>query len=367
MTPHHHSPTRAFLLLPLLVLLTTGLAAQEKAAPWYESITVSGFVSAAGTYNLGRPDTGVNSYRVFDQKDNSFTVDVYELSFKRDAVEAGSAGFRVDLAAGASVPRVSRSAGLGGDIDLQQMYVTWVAPLGNGLRLDLGKFVTPHGYEVIEGTDGFNDNYSRSFLFGYAIPFTHTGLRASYAFSPSFSLMAMAINGWDNAVDNNQSKTVGGQVFVSPAGGVSLYGSIIYGPERDGNNSDNRMVLDVCASWAATDALTVACNVDNGSEAGLVNGESATWTGVAGYLRYAFNDRFALALRGELFNDADGARTGVAQKLTEFTVTPEYRPAPHLILRAEFRMDLSDQQVFRKQGDATDSQSTIGINAMYTF
>jgi hypothetical protein len=33
------------------------------------------------------------------------------------------------------------------------------------------------GYEVGEGPDGYNDNASHSFLFGWAIPITHTGLR----------------------------------------------------------------------------------------------------------------------------------------------------------------------------------------------
>ena len=46
---------------------------------------------------------------------------------------------------------------------------------GGRLQVDAGKFVTPLGYEVIEGWDGYNDNASHSFLFGYAIPFTLEG------------------------------------------------------------------------------------------------------------------------------------------------------------------------------------------------
>jgi len=57
--------------------------------------------------------------------------------------------------------------------------VSWNAPVGRGLRFDFGEHVTHMGYEVTEGYDGWNDNYSRSFLFGYTIPFTHTGLKAT--------------------------------------------------------------------------------------------------------------------------------------------------------------------------------------------
>ena len=69
--------------------------------------------------------------------------------------------------------------------------------------------MTNHGYELIDGYDGYNDNATRSFSFGYAIPFTHTGLKAAYAFSDQLTAMLMLVNGWDNAKDNNSSKSAG--------------------------------------------------------------------------------------------------------------------------------------------------------------
>src|SRR5674476_1529148 len=91
----------------------------------------------------------------------------------------------------------------GQDVDLQQAFVSWIAPVGSGLRLDAGKFVTHFAYEVIDGYDGYNDNATRSFLFGFAIPYAHTGLNASYTFSDQIAGMVMLVNGWDNAKDNN--------------------------------------------------------------------------------------------------------------------------------------------------------------------
>ena len=41
--------------------------------------------------------------------------------------------------------------------------MSWNAPCGSGLRFDAGKFITHHGYEVIEGYDGWNDNATHSF------------------------------------------------------------------------------------------------------------------------------------------------------------------------------------------------------------
>src|SRR5207244_8846514 len=122
-------------------------------------------------------------FRSFDFADNSFKLDLFELVLQRAAAKSGDAGFRVDIALGSSVPRVSSSHGLfradstTEDIDVQQAFASYVARLGSGLRIDVGKFVTLHGYEVIEGYDGWNDNATRSLLLGFPIPFPHHGPR----------------------------------------------------------------------------------------------------------------------------------------------------------------------------------------------
>src|SRR3712207_8488719 len=48
--------------------------------------------------------------------------------------------------------------------------------------------LTPIGYETINPTQ--SPFYSRSFLFGYAIPFTHTGVTAAYRFSDTLAVEA---------------------------------------------------------------------------------------------------------------------------------------------------------------------------------
>ncbi|MBK9968153.1 MAG: outer membrane beta-barrel protein [Holophagales bacterium] len=221
---------------------------------WYEAISVNGFVSASYSYNLNRPASGTNRYRVFDFDDNTFKLDVAELVLQRAVSKAGDVGFRIDATAGGSVPRVAAASGLfrdpatgaAEDFDLQQAFVSWVAPVGRGLRLDIGKMVTTAGYEVVEGYDGFNDNATRSFLFAYAEPVTHTGIKAAYAFSDAVSANVMVVNGWDNVKDNNSSKTLGAGVTVSPSPRVSLTANYLYGrsgrtttPTRAGSSTSS--------------------------------------------------------------------------------------------------------------------------------
>ena len=365
---------RSALLLGLAMLLSATLNAQSdsdtiRVHPWYESISVDVFISSGYTYNFNRPDTMMNQFRVFDFDDNTFKIDVFELAFQKIVVKPTDVGFRVDMTAGSSIPRVARSAGFEvGDLDFHQVFLSYIAPLGKGVRLDFGKFITSAGYEVIEGYDAYNDNYSRSFLFGYAIPYTHTGLKASYGFNDNISAVLMIVNGWDNSTDNNSSKSVCGQVGVSPLTGMNIYATYLYGPEKTNNNSDNRSLLDVVGSYTMNTTMTIGVNADFGDERhAAAGGGNAAWTGFAGYIRANLLSKFAVSFRAEQLEDKDGVRTGVIQKLREVTVTPEYRPAEHLVLRGDIRLDSSDRNVFQKGGGWTDSQPTVSLNFIYTY
>ena len=79
------------------------------------------------------------------------------------------------------------------------------------------------------------------------------------------------------------------------------------------------------------------------------------------------SERFAVALRAERFSDDDGIRTGVARTLSEVTLTPEWHVTPRFILRGDVRRDGSDRNVFSKPSVATDSQSTLLVNAIVLF
>jgi len=345
--------------------------------PWYEEIAVNGFLSTSYEYNLNRPASGTNQYRVFDFDDNTFKVDVAEVVLQKAVAKPGEAGFRVDAVAGSSIPRVSAAAGLfrdasgkAQDFDLQQAFLSYVAPVGSGLRLDIGKFVSPLGYEVIEGYDGFDDNATRSFLFGYGVPFTHTGIKASYTFGDEVAGMVMLVNGWDNARDNNTAKSFGAELTWTPSKSVTVVANYIVGAERSDTNGDARNVIDLNAQWKATDRIVLAADFVYGTEPNAVTqGQTAMWNGIVGYARVGLSDTFALILRGELFNDRDGARTGVAQKLKGVTLTPELKVGSHLVFRGDLRIDFSDKEVFEGSDGALTKkqQPTVLLNALYAF
>jgi Putative beta-barrel porin-2, OmpL-like. bbp2 len=200
------------------------------SAPWYSQITWNAFVSASYTWNFNNPLSKINKIRAMDYDHNSFRVDTAELVLQKAVSNPGDFGFRTDVVYGATaVIGAARGlfrdpvTGVAQQIDLQQAFVSYIVPVGHGLRVDFGKFVTNVGAEYLDGYDGYNDNFSRSILFNWAIAFTHTGLRFSYTFSDKLTLAAMLVNGWDNFLDNNQAKSFGLFATITPHPTLNLY------------------------------------------------------------------------------------------------------------------------------------------------
>jgi len=364
-----------------------------------KALGLSIYLQAGYTYNgnagTANGDSEQNDFRVFDHKANSFTLDLAQIVFVKDPA-LGNAGYKLKLSAGetakwihsrglSGAPLTAPQAGEGTDsFDVTEAYISYNAAVGKGLRFDLGKFATFFGAEVIEAID--NPNYSRSFLFNYAIPFTHTGLKASYAFSDALSASFHIVNGWDESTDNNRGKSYGVSVTYTPAELFSLTVNGMTGPEQDeqgpnaptvGSSSSNtRNMLDLIATIKPVKPLSIILNYDDGSEDNVpgtllpsgISGD-AKWNGLAGIVKYDFNDKYSAAVRAEYFDDKDGARTGTVQKLKEVTVTPEIRLSGGVILRPEYRHDWSDKQSFDIVGGAATkkSQDTIALGVMYRW
>ncbi|MFZ4619273.1 MAG: porin [Bacteroidota bacterium] len=347
---------RSFIALALLTFAVGPSVLRSQDAAPAPAITYSGFFDAYYIKNLASPVTGKNNIRVFDPVDNEFNLALAEVSILK---KGETVSFRVDLGAG-------KVTGLSLTGLVQQAYATAVIPVGSGLTVDVGQFVTHMGYEVIESKD--NWNYSRSILFGWAIPFYHTGARFSYPVLSNLTATLHVLNGWNLVTDNNNYKTLGLTLNYALAPSTSIILNALSGTEATAPIYGKRNVYDLIITHQLTEALALALNADYGEErlaAGL-----ATWKGGAVYAKYAFDEKSAAALRFEMYNDASNASpTGSGGgKLSEITATYEYKPVSDLILRGEIRSDMSDVTYFDSKKPAdTKSQLTATVGAIITF
>jgi hypothetical protein len=335
-----------------LVVTPASQAFAEVALDW------SGFVTAAYTFNFDEPADGTNHGRVFDQEDNTFQVPLAELAVS-GGVEDGPS-FNLVLEFG-DVASDTQSRGLLDDVsgfDIQQANVSYKG-------FTFGKFATLHGAEVIESPA--NMNYSRSFLFGFAIPFTHTGLLYATEVG-GIGLKGAIVNGWDNFTDNNDSKSLMAMVAVplGERGSVSVGG--MYGAEQDDNEGDMRGLIDVVASFSPSDGIDLLFNFDWGTEENAAaDGDDAEWWGAAAYIDAMITDTFGVAGRAEFFSDSDGAR-GLDTDVWEVTVTGHQAYGDNAMARLEGRYDQAAADIFMDgDGNMQDDQFTLAAELIFTF
>ncbi len=295
---------------------------------------------------------------------------------------------KIELTAGtnanviASYPYANNPDPLQTAFDVTQAY----AGVTSGpLSVQAGKFETLAGAEVIE--DPANANISRSILFGYAVPFTHTGARATYAPSSLFSFIAGINNGWDNLKGPGGPKTAelgvayNGTAFSLTAQsylGMERYSNAMWSATGD-SPAGHRALVDVVGTYHATSALTFVANVDSGRQTAVPLVDStgtllpgglgtATWSGVAGYAQYQITPKLSAALRAETFNDNGGYRTGYDQQWREGTLTFAYAPSAPIVLRLEGRTDSSNHPVWADAvGAAHAAMQSIAAQVLVKF
>jgi hypothetical protein len=334
---------------------------------FFRDVEMSGQVDGYYGYNFNHPDRNFNTGRNFDFNHNSFSLNYAEIVFEKKNDLKDRLGYRLDVGFGQTADFVHATDPVGGEVikHIQQAYASYVAPVGKGLTVDFGKFVTPNGAEVIETKDNFN--YSRSFLFTYAIPYYHAGFRAKYGFNDKVALTGFLVNGWNNVVDNNGGKTYGASLALTPTKRLAITQNYMGGPEQLNDSKHWRHLSDTVVTLLPSDKLTLMGNFDYGKDT-LSSGRTGYWTGFAGYLRYAFTNKLAFAPRYEIFSDHDGFTTGLAQTLKSLTLTQEVKLSNKLLTRFEFRRDMSDANFFSKSfGRTVQNQNTLLIGFSYAF
>lgn len=339
--------------------------------------TLSGFVDVYYGQNFNNPAGQANGLRFFDSATNQFGLNLVEMVVDKAPDPSNSrTGYHVALGFGQAMNVVNGSepkGGLGFDQYLKEAYFSYLAPIGKGLQVDVGKFVTPHGAEVIETKDDWN--YSRGILFSYAIPYYHFGMRAKYVFNDKYSLTGFFVNGWNNVVDNNTGKTYGAGFGWNPSKKFGIAQNYMAGPEENTNNSNLRQLTDTVITFSPTSRLSFIVNGDYGRGDRFTDALTNTlshpvfWTGVAGYVKYALTATTAIATRYEYYDDHDGFTTGTLTPthFNEFTTTFEKLMAHHIISRFEFRRDMANQPVFLKGSNPVLDQNTLTAGLVFTF
>lgn len=374
----------------LLAAVSVGALAAEDAAKAAaptlndvlaaSNIVVPGWVDVSYQHLDGTGQFANGSLdRVFDARQNSLSVHQVAVTVAYQPKEGF--GALVNLIAGQDADVFAPydiNPGAHSKFDYPQAYIQYAT---GPLTVIAGRFVTLAGFETIDPRT--DSNFSRSILYGFAIPFAHTGVRATVVASDEVALNLGVVNGWDDLKDTNSAKTLEVGATFAPVKVVSLTIDGYFGRERVGGLTElgpegQRKLVDVIGTWNATSALTAVLNYDWGRQDGGASGNgTARWTGLAGYLNYSINDQWRASLRIEYLDDKDAYRTGLVQDWKETTLTLAWMPEKAFVLRLEGRTDRSDRAVFVKdaayftgEGDQQflgNRQGSVAVEALYKF
>lgn len=395
-------------------------------------ITLSGFGDVYYGYDNNHPYNNLAGLRSFEAPTNGFNFNMAELILDKagDATSAESRlGYHVSAGYGYGAKLVNGSDTAfadGSNFFLKEAYLSYLFPVGKGLTLTVGKFVTPMGAEVIESNA--NWNYSRGLLFDYAIPFFHFGASAKYAFNSKWAVTGFMVNGWNNTNINNSLGLVNGTFGTSSnlTYGVSLVytpnakwtvtDNYFAGPVNDGigvngqNLNEWKQINDTVIAWTPNAKWAFQLNGDYGWGPVVYSPEvdctgsttvhrnsrlpvregvlepincpspAAQWGGVAGYAKYTLSPKTNFAVRYEWYDDATGY-TGLLVNepfgsfgrgwAQEVTGTYSYNLTSQLLIRGEWRYDFANKPVFFQSlsngFNSIKEQNTATISFVYSF
>ena len=201
-------------------------------------------------------------------------------------------------------------------------------------QFEAGVYPSHIGFEGFFTKD--NWNYTRGWS-GELSPYYQAGIKASKSFGPKWSGQVHVLRGWQN-ISAHLPAALGTQIAYASGPWSASFNTYVDADRKFG---------DLVGTYKVTPGLSLGASIDRGRQA------PANWLGAGVYGRYAFDDRRAIAFRAERFHDPDGGISGIAQTLSEATLTYEVRPSAHLILKFEGRHDRSTAAVFSGSNNQT--------------
>ncbi len=322
-------------------------------------VEISGFVDASYTYNS------------LDDS-NTFGLDQVEIDLSRNLGDIGS--LRADL------EWVSDGEG-GFALDAEQGYVTLDLGLGRGEgnypTLTFGKFNAPIGFELLDAPDMYQ--YSHSLVFEQGLPTNLTGAMLAMDLGVGIDVVVHLTNGWDQNVDTNTNKMIGGRLGYShdDLGGIGF--SAMRGDHEDPVYGSDFVLVsnltgyDIDLTLTPTPRLIIGGEYNNGKKEPVVSETVINWNGYLVMAHYRLTDVIGLTGRYDYFNTYStittrGGRMNVFSSTRQaLTIAPTFALTDGLGFLMELRRDFSFYERDKGSGEREDEESMVNFAFEMTY
>lgn len=359
------------ILLGAMLITGTNVFAQDsvKLATTASPVTFSGYVEAYYQYDFNKPaDNNRPGFIYSHNRHNEFNLNLGFLkgSYNTERVRANFAMasgtyMNANYAAETGVLKNIFEANAG--IKISKKKNLWI---------DAGIFSSHIGFESAISKDCWT--LTRSMLADNS-PYFESGAKITYTTDNNkWIVSGLLLNGWQRIkrVDGNSLMSYGTQVQYKPNATTTLNYSSFIGTDKPDSARQWRYFHNLYGIFNVTDKFGITAGFDIGSEQKAKGSSSMnTWYSPVLILKYAVNDSWALAARGEYYYDKNGviiaSGTPNGFQTAGFSLNIDYMPASNAVLRLEARTLNSKDEVFVKGNGISNNNTFITTSIAVSF
>jgi Putative beta-barrel porin-2, OmpL-like. bbp2 len=353
---------------------------KSKLVSAMSGVSISGFVQASYFYNLDKPADKHSDGYLWNNTDNSFSLNKFKLTLASPPVATDSwdAGFRTSLLLGEDSPNLNTGSPMAGFESLREAFVELNVPVGTGLNVKAGQLISLLNYESGDG-GAANDNFSQGNQWWFTGNGPSAGVQLGYSLTETVGLKVRVQNGmFAGPVDSNEGKALLTSLGFKPTdkSWVSLIGW--YSEENATTDVTGGSIL---AGYKITDNLNTGLEADYFHFVNALKADSDLWS-IGTWFSYSLTSKTALALRADYIQNPDGVlgpavrpNAGILSpdldgSLGSLTLTYNYKPTPNLKIQPEIRYDYTTYTGLGGAPGALDGSKTrviVGAGISYLF
>lgn len=347
------------IFLAAVLIAGTNLFAQDSAnvTPTAAPFSFSGYVEAYYQYDFNKPaDHNRPGFMYSHNRHNEFNLN---LGFLKGSYHAERVRANLALAAGTYM-NANYTAETGVLKNVFEANAGLKISKKRNLWIDAGIFPSHIGFESAVSKDC--RVLTRSILAENS-PYFESGAKITYTGNNNkWMISGLLLNGWQRIkrVAGNSAMSYGTQLQYRPNSNLLINYSSFIGTDKPDSTRQWRYFNNLYAIFNVTGNFEMTAGIDIGAEQQAKGSSNMnTWYAPVFILRYAINDKWAVAARGEYYHDRNEviivSVTSNGFQVSGFSFNLDYAPLGNALIRLEARALKSKDAAFVKGDGFTDN------------
>ena len=332
-------------------------------------LVFSGYAEGYYGYDFNKPANNDRPAFIYSHnRHNEFAVN---LAFVKAAYASGRVRANVAMAAGTYM-NANYAAEPGTFQNVLEANAGYKISRKKDLWFDIGIFPSHIGFEGAVSKDCWTLTRSMA---AENSPYFESGGKVTYnTDNKKWLFSIMALNGWQRIrrVDGNSLMSFGTQVQYKPSGDLLFNYSSFIGTDKPDSNRLMRYFHNLYSTVNLSAKLDLTAGFDYGLEQASPKSKTMnSWYTPVVILRYKPTEQWAIAARGEYYDDEKGVIISAGAmpgfKASGISVNIDYLPEQNIALRLEAKTFKSKEAEFIKGQAFIERNTVVTFSAAVSF